>query len=572
MSDIKPDEPTLRLWPGVIAVILQWLTRFGLPAFVPDTTQYGVFGALLGGLAVIVWWSFFSRAPKPERWSAVALMIFGIAATPYLAHESIATSMMGMMVVVYATPIMCLAFVGWALVSHRLAAGFRRATMAASILLSCGVLTLLRTGGFSSDLNHDFAWRWAETPEERLLAQTADEPIISTSAPVRTATGAHWPGFRGRHRDGVMHGTTIATDWSDQPPVELWRRPVGPGWSSFAVSGDLFYTQEQRGDNEVVTCYNATTGEPVWRHGDDARFWESNAGAGPRGTPTLGDGRLFTFGATGILNALNAREGTPLWSRNAASDTDTPIPGWGFSSSPLLVDDLVIVAVSGVLAAYEQATGEPRWYGPDGGHGYSSPHLVSIDHVAQILLSRGNEIISVAPADGKLLWKHPLPPGTSIVQPALTADGDLLLSDGETTGIRRIAVSLGSNGWAVKERWTSIRLKPYFSDFVVHEGHAFGVDGSILACIDTETGKRKWKGGRYGSGQMILLADQDLLLVLSEQGELALVAAATDQFTELARYPAIEGKTWNHPVLADDILLVRNSEEMAAFRLILAGD
>jgi outer membrane protein assembly factor BamB len=178
--------------------------------------------------------------------------------------------------------------------------------------------------------------------------------------------------------------------------------------------------------------------------------------------------------------------------------------------------------------------------------------------------------ISVAPASGKLLWKHTLPAGTRIVQPALTAEGDILLTDGDQRGLRRVAIAHASNRWTVKEQWTSNGLKPYFSDFVVHQGHAFGFDGSFLSSIDLKNGERKWKGGRYGSGQLILLADQDLLLVLSEKGELALVPAKADQFTELARAPAIEGKTWNHPVMVGNNLLVRNGEEMAAFRLTLA--
>ena len=202
---------------------------------------------------------------------------------------------------------------------------------------------------------------------------------------------------------------------------------------------------------------------------------------------------------------------------------------------------------------------------------YSSPQLVTIDGVAQILLLSATGATSVAPADGTLLWEHAWP-GTPIVQPALTADGDVLISvsDRQGNGMRRIAVAHGPGGWTVEERWTSNGLKPYFNDFVVHKGHAFGFDGSILACIDLEDGKRKWKGGRYGHGQLVLLPDQDLLLVLSEEGELALVGATPDQFTELARFPAIEGKTWNHPVLVGDVLLVRNGEEMAAFRLSLA--
>ncbi len=576
MAIAQTDEPTrqkpLRLWPGVVAVMLQWLARFGVPIFLPEATAFGVIGGLLGGLAVVVWWAFLSRAPRSERWGAVVLMIVALVATSRIIHESIATGMMGLMFVIYAIPVLSLAFVAWAVASRRLSDGPRRAAMVATILLACGVWTLVQTGGFTGDLDHDFAWRWAETPEERLLAQAGDEPMALPSAPAAMETGADWPGFRGPDRDGIIPGVRIATDWSASPPVELWRRPIGPGWSSFAVHGDLLYTQEQRGDDEVVACYKVTTGEPVWRHRDAARFWESNAGAGPRGTPTISDGRVYTFGATGILNVLDAGDGAVVWSRNAASDTDAKVPGWGFASSPLVVDDVVIVAVEGALVAYDLATGDPRWFGPAGGDSYSSPHLLRIDGVAQILLMSKTGATSVAPADGTLLWEHPWPGGTRIVQPALTADGDILISRGEKTGMRRIAVAHGPGGWTIEERWTSIRLKPYFSDFVVHDGHAFGFDGSILACIDVEDGKRKWKGGRYGSGQLVLLADQDLLLVLSEKGELALVAAAPDQFTELARFPAIEGKTWNHPVLVGDVLLVRNGQEMVAFRLSsLAG-
>jgi len=575
MDITQTGEPTRRkplwLWPGVVIVALQWLARFGVPIFVPDAVAFGVIGGLLGWLGIVVWWAFFSRAPRSERWGAVVVMIVALVLTSRFLDESIATSMMGLMFAIYATPLLSLAFVIWAAASRHLSDRLRRATMVAAILLACGVWTLLRTGGFTSEGRHDFAWRWAETPEERLMAHAGNEPTALRSSPAVMETGADWPGFRGPNRDGAIPGVRIVTDWSASPPVELWRRPAGPGWSSFAVRGDLLYTQEQRGDDEVVACYKVTTGEPVWRHRDPARFWEANAGAGPRGTPTLSNGRVYTFGATGILNVLDAADGTAAWSRNAASDTGAKVPMWGFASSPVVVDDLVIVAVEGTLAAYDLASGKPRWFGPAGGDGYSSPHRVTIDGVEQILLMSKLGAASVAPADGKLIWEHPWPGGARIVQPALTASGDILISSGETSGMRRISVARDASGWTVKERWTSNRLKPYFGDFVVHDGHAFGFDGSILACIDAEDGKRKWKGGRYGSGQLILLPDQDLLLVLSEQGGLALVEAVPGQFTELARFPAIEGKTWNHPVLAGDILLVRNAEEMAAFRLSLAG-
>jgi outer membrane protein assembly factor BamB len=442
--------------------------------------------------------------------------------------------------------------------------------MVATILLAGGVWTLFQTGGVTGDFHSDFAWRWEKTPEERFLAQASDQPMAHPSALATVASDAKWSGFRGSNRDGIIRGVQIKTDWSASPPIEMWRRPVGPGWSSFAVHGDLLYTQEQRGDNEVVSCYKVTTGEPVWIHRDDTRFWESNAGAGPRGTPTLSEGYIYALGATGILNVLDVRNGTVLWSRNAASDTDTKVPTWGFSSSPLVMDDVVIVAVAGTLIAYDLSTGEPRWIKPAGGDCYSSPHLLHIDGVTQILLQNEAGASSVTATDGTLLWEHSWS-GHPIVQPVLIEEGDILISVDERTAIRRIVVTNGPDGWTVEERWTSSRLKPYFNDSVFHNSYAFGFDGPRLACIDIEDGTRKWKGGRYGRGQIVLLADQDLLLVLSEKGELALVKATSDQFTELTRFPAIKGKTWNHPVLVGNVLLVRNAQEMAAFRLSLTG-
>ena len=565
----------LRLWPGVLFAALLVLLRFVLPVVAPDVfigemplALVGLFGAMLCSLAIFVWWLFFSRAPWLERLGAFAVMIVAMPLTYRLVHESIAGGSMGYLLPVLAIPILGLALVVWAVVSRRLATSQRRVSMVVAILVAYGVFTLIRTGGFTGNFDHDFHWRWSKTPEDRLLAQ-GDEPTVATAAAV-TKTGAEWPGFRGAERDGIVHGVKIETDWSKSPPVEMWRRPIGPGWSSFAVSGNALFTQEQRGNNEEVTCYDLTTGKPIWRHRDAARFWESNAGAGPRGTPTFNNGRLYTLGATGIVNALDASTGTVVWTRNAASDTKTKTPGWGFSASPLVVDDLVVIAAAGNLIAYSIANGEPRWSVLDGGGGYSSPHLVKINGVPQILLLNAKGTISVSPADGKRLWDFALSESAKITQPAMTADGDVLVNEGEGSAMRRISVTQGSGGWTVQERWSSYDLNPYYNDFAVHDGHAYGFAGSGLSCIDLKDGTLKWKGGNYGHGQLVLLRDQGLLLVLTENGDIALAKATPDQFTELARIPAIKGKTWNHPAVAGDVILVRNGEEMAAFRMTRA--
>jgi outer membrane protein assembly factor BamB len=593
MNETASRRP-LRLWPGMAAAMLLVIVGYVVPIFAPRLAGLGMIGAVVCALIVLLWWLFFSRARWYERIGAIALIVAAAFAEKYVVHPSIAGGAMGNLAYVLAIPTLTVGLVAWAVASRRLARGARAGAVVVAVLFGCLPWILLRTGGLTADGKSDFHWRWTKTPEEQLLAQSAGEstgatpapvaaelpkePLPATSdAPARTETPApatpvrraEWPGFRGPDRDGVIHGVQIATDWSQSPPVQLWRRAIGPGWSSFAVSGNLLYTQEQRGGDEVVSCYRTTTGEPVWRHRDATRFWESNGGAGPRGTPTLSNGRVYTFGGTGILNVLDAISGAVVWSRNAASDVNAKTPMWGFSSSPLVVGDVVIVAAGGKLAAYDVATGAPRWTGGGGGLSYSSPHLVTIDGVEQVVFMSGPGTTSVAPATGKVLWEYAWS-GGAIVQPAVTADGDILvntISMNGGVGLRRISIAHDS-GWTASERWTSNGLKPYFNDFVVHNGHAYGFDGNIMSCIDLQYGTRKWKGGRYGNGQLLLLADQDLLLVLSEEGDLALVKAASDQFTEVGRFPqALDGKTWNHPVVVRDVLLVRNDHEMAAFRL-----
>ncbi|MEO5819275.1 MAG: PQQ-binding-like beta-propeller repeat protein [Vicinamibacteraceae bacterium] len=591
-------------------------------------------GALVASLLVLLWWLFFSRAPWMERLLALGLVALGFLAGPLVADRSITTGAMGMLYAILVIPIVALAFVAWAALTRHLATGLRRTTMAAAILLAFGSLALVRTGGFTASMKHDIAWRWTPTPEERLLAAEANAPrpapatapvpsplpspaASATSAPVAppastpsgaatsttaalpaaaapttpttpgatptvgaagvapmapapTRVAAEWPGFRGPGRDGTVRGSRLATDWSATPPVALWRRAVGPGWSSFAVAGNRVYTQEQRGEDEVVACYDASTGAPIWQHRDRARFWESNGGAGPRGTPTLSGGRVYALGATGVVNALDAATGTRIWSRDAATDTGAKLPGWGFSGSPIVVDDVVVVAVSGALAAYDAVSGQPRWKLEPRGEGYSSPQLVTLGGVRQLAFVNGEGIVGVSLSDGAVLWANAWK-GYPVVQPAVTADGDLLFNVKEDLGLRRLSVTRSGSQWTATERWTTRGLKPYFNDFVVHEGHAYGFDGNILACIDLADGTRKWKGGRYGNGQLVLLADQDALLVLGEEGELALVGATPDGFVEISRAPGLDGKTWNHPVVVGERLLVRNSAEMAAFRLPLAS-
>jgi hypothetical protein len=619
-STVSTGRLPIRLWPGVLAAALQWLgwmAPFG-DAF-PDVAHYLMLGGLFGGVLLLAaWWLFLSRAAWIERLAVLALWPLALVVAKPLLHVSVATGNMGLMLSIYSIPVLSSALVAWAALSRRVSwpRTLRLASLAATLLVACLGFTLIRTEGVRSD-GADLHWRWTPSYEQQFLAKAASEPAAppatlpaapasaiapateSGAAAASTATlasaasatpaapaephvaaspaaapsRAEWPGFRGPERDGIVHGSVaIETDWTKAPPAPLWRKPIGPGWSSFAVAGDRLYTQEQRGEDEDVSCYDLGSGELVWRHRDAVRFWESNAGAGPRATPTLASGRVYTLGATGLVNALDAGSGARVWSRDAAADTGAKAPMWGFAGSPLVAGGLVVVAASGRLVAYDLESGEPRWTQVRGGS-YSSPHLATLAGVRQVVLLSSSGASGVALEDGALLWEYAWD-GVPMLQPAQTPEGDLLVTTGGMAGgegTRRIAVTRGDSGFKVEERWASRGLKGYFNDFVVHEGHAYGFDNNILAAIDLSNGQRAWKGGRYGQGQLVLLPEQDLLLVLSEDGELALVKAAPDRFSELARVPALEGKTWNHPVVVGDRLLVRNGQEMAAFRLARAG-
>ena len=366
----------LRIWPGVAIVAVVWLSRFGAPLVgVGAATEFlvRVLGGLAGGAAVAAWWLAFSGAPWSERLGIVGLLIAALATTWLVGDQSIVVWILW-----YGGPVLGLALVGSLVATRRLNPRRRRAAMAAAILSTCGAATLVKIDGVTGNGVAQFTWRWTDTAEDRLLARAEPEPppvvvpavppgppapeseapqpasraVSEASEPTATksatepATGkpADWPGFRGADRSGVIRGVSIDTDWSSVPPAELWRRNVGPGWSSFAISGDLLYTQEQRGSEEIVSAYRVSTGVPVWRHADAVRFEEGMGGPGPRATPTLAANRVFTFGATGLLNALDAANGKLLWSRNTATDLEAATPMWGFAASPLVADDLVIIA------------------------------------------------------------------------------------------------------------------------------------------------------------------------------------------------------------------------------------
>jgi len=564
VSDVSDKEIKMNLLPGIIIVTLQWLIRYLLPALIPKAAAVGFLGGAAGGIAIIIWWLFFSRAPRTERWGAIILIIVVMYITSLFLDKTISTANMGLMFILFSIPVMSLSFVTCAVVTRNLPKVSRRITMIIFILLASGFWTLLRTNGMTGDGHQKLGWRWAATNEEMLLSKYATEDS-SSGLPAVTDSTSWWPGFRGPDRNGTVNNLIINSNWSSEPPEEIWRRAVGPGCSSFAVNGNMLYTQEQLGEYEVVSCYNLTNGKTVWKHKDKARFEESHAGPGPRSTPTLAGNKVFSLGATGILNTLDASSGSVIWSRDAAKDTGIKIPQWGFAGSPLISGDVVIVSLAGKVAAYDITNGDPKWTGPDGGSGYSSPQLFTLNGVQQVVFMSKSGAISVEPESGKKIWDYPWEIQDRILQPSFIEEDDLLIS-GENKSISRISVTQERGEYKARELWNSSEYKVNFNDFIIHKGYAYGFDGPALTCIDMKDGRRMWRGGRY-RGFQVLLIDQGLILILTEKGEVALVSADPLKFMELAKIQALKSKTWSHPVIAGNILVVRNHEEMAAYRI-----
>ncbi len=400
-------------------------------------------------------------------------------------------------------------------------------------------------------------------------APSADPPAPSVAAVGRDDTA--WTDFRGPHRDGRYTGPAIRTDWPAGGFDPLWRQPIGGGYASFAVAGGLAFTIEQRRDDEVVAAYDVDTGVERWTHAWPAHFRESMGGPGPRATPTWHAGRVYALGATGRLVCLDAATGDEVWARNILDDAAAFNLTWAMSGAPLVVDDVVVVQPGGrdgwSVAAYDRLTGEVVWHGLDDVQSYTSPMLVTLGGVRQILVVTAARAAGLRPDDGALLWEYPWRVRTvpNMAQPLVVGDARLFLSASYGKGAALMELTPDGDRFTAATVWETHRMRNRFSSSVLIDGHIYGLDNSILACLDAATGELLWKGGRYGSGQ--LLAAGDHLVVLTERGDLVLVRATPERHEEVARFRAIDGKTWNVPAFAGGRILVRNARQMAAFDL-----
>lgn len=578
--DPAPEPPVglrpLRVWPAIMLLLGMVFFR-ALPGLLQNGPAMiwmsSAFGPALCGIGVLLWWVTASRAGGREKLAGFFGVILALVLTGFVVHPSLR----GPLLVVLTIPMGTAGFALGAMIARAWPTTRRTWLALAMAVVAFCFSILLKTEGMWGNFDPQLSWRWTPTAEDALLAQREQAPpsppTQGTNHAIQLPPQAEWPGFRGPERNSRQTGTRLATDWKSRPPKELWRITVGPGWSSFVVAGDHLFTQEQRGEDESVVCYAAASGKEIWTSAIKARFFDPLGGAGPRATPTLVDGRLFAQGAQGDLVCLNPTDGTLLWQQHIGrtAGREGP-PMWGYSSSPLVAGAVVVVHAGGKddkgVLAFDVASGKLQWSAPAGEQSYASPQLARIAGLDAILMTSDFGLRMLDPLTGAVIlgynWPHK---GYRALQPQIVDEDTAVIPTGVGTGTRRIRITKTADGFKMEELWTSLQLKPDFNDFVIYKNDIYGFDGGMFACVDLKTGIRQWKGGRYGKGQVLLLADSGLLFVLGERGQGVLLEATPEAHRELASGPMLKGKTWNHPVVVGNRLYLRNADEAACYEL-----
>lgn len=423
------------------------------------------------------------------------------------------------------------------------------------------------------------AWRWS-SHEEPVLPDLAKFASLKPASNLSPPPGLEdWPQFMGPGGDGAAPAPGWQTDWKTHPPREVWRQPVGLGWSGFVVAGRRAVTQEQRGQQEAVVCYDITNGGVLWAHEDHARFSEPMGGDGPRATPTIDvpAGLVYTMGATGILNCLDLATGAVRWTRNILKDAGAQNLTWAKSNAPLLHGEHVIVTGGkggASLLAYRRGDGSPAWNAGTDDGSYSTPRVMTLNGVEQLVVVNQTSVTGHDPANGSIWWSFSWPGGMPKVAQPLEAGPNRVLitsSYGMKCHLFELHRPAQPDGkWSHAMVWSGSSPRTKFSSASIIGDSIYGLDEGTLACVRLSDGERLWRDGRYGYGQHLLLGG-DLMLIQAEPGFVALVRADPAGLKEVARLDALHSKTWNPPAIAGRWLLVRNDQEAVCYELPAAA-
>jgi outer membrane protein assembly factor BamB len=380
-----------------------------------------------------------------------------------------------------------------------------------------------------------------------------------------------WNQYRGPNRDGHIpkQGTTLY--WQNKPSLR-WKVPNGPGHSSVLIGKQTVYTLEQNGDRETLFARQLSNGQEKWKFSVKTKWNDSMSGIGPRSTPTLLNGKLYTLFTNGVLCRLNEQTGKLEW-KTKVVDEDYAFPEWGIVSSPFIWKDSIILNLGGkegAVRAYSISSGKLVWKSDFSGESvYISSSVLSLLGEDHLLAAVEGKIAGLDPNTGKTRWERPWKiflNNVQIAQPIALSPNSFLFAAGYGKGAECFSINRGANPdtYSIDSIWKSKNLKAKFSNPVLKNGYLYGLSENLLVCLEAETGELKWRGEKYGYGR--ILASTDKLFILGNTGILSVVEANPEQFTEVFSEQLLSDvRCWNGPALAGGYLVAMNGQELACF-------
>jgi outer membrane protein assembly factor BamB len=395
--------------------------------------------------------------------------------------------------------------------------------------------------------------------------------LVATVVSAAQATApAEWSQWRGPNRDGISPETGLLKDWPAGGPRQVWRATgVGNGYSSFSASQGRLYTLGARGNTEYVIALDRATGKKVWEYANGRRF-ENDRGDGPRSTPTIEDNFLYTLGGSGDLTCLDATSGQKIWSLNIVQRFGGVNPYWGYSESPLIVGDRILVNAGGrraSIVAVNKADGKPLWQQHNDEAGYSSPMLLRTGSLAQVIFFTGQRALAVDPRDGRLLWSYDKASNnTANIATPIVRGTRVFLSSDYGTGAALLDVKAAGNIASATELYFTRDMRNHHATSVLVGDYVYGFSSSILTALKFDTGDMAWRDRSVGKGSLIY-ADQRLYLY-SEEGVVGLAEANPAAYREHGRFslPQDSGQPhWSHPIISNGTLIVRDQDAVYAY-------
>ena len=398
------------------------------------------------------------------------------------------------------------------------------------------------------------------------------------------AQAADWPQWRGPQRDGLSSETGLLQSWPADGPAVQWRAPLGAGFSGLSIADGRVFTLFAHGDDEFAIALDAETGAEIWRHRTGPYYKETQGGDGPRSTPTVDGETVYVLGATGQLCALAVATGAPLWEKDLAAEFGSQVPRWGFSTSPLVEGDLLLVEAGGhdgnfvvdmaidrttavTAVALDKHTGDTAWTALTEKMSYSSPIAFTAAGTRQLAYFTAYSLTGLAPQDGRTLWRYPWKTryDVSAATPVFIAPDRIFISTGDGNGGAALQVKRHGDSLAVEQVWQNKKMKNHFGTSVLYQQHLYGFDQAILKCLDAATGTEQWKARGYGKGTL-LVADGNLV-ILGEEGQLGLVEATPAAFREKSKAQVLNSRCWTVPSLANGRLYLRDESEIVCLDL-----